>query len=144
MKFYSLHRLVTVCIRRKFCIIQTDKSEFKSLYCVGPTPISIKGSTFFNLSHIIQSGAHQIFPGSQTDCSVHHISSLILQATANYASQKCYQHSCFSKTSTEKFSETCQNQSTGFWPPIHPIFCGCNTFNLSPQLYPSATYSLIS
>ena len=42
-------RPVTDCIRRKSCIIQTGKSEFKSLYRAGPTPLSIKGSTIFNL-----------------------------------------------------------------------------------------------
>ena len=77
-------RLVTVCIRRKSCVIQTGKSKFKSLYRASPTPISIKGSTFFNLPYIIRSGARQIFPGGWTDCSVHHVSS----SNCQYASQK--------------------------------------------------------
>ena len=65
-------RPVTDCIRGKSCVIQTGKSEFKSLYRAGPTPISIKGSTIFNLPYIIRSGARQIFPGGQTDmpCNV--------------------------------------------------------------------------
>ena len=65
-------RPVTDCIRRKSCVIQTGKSEFKSLYRVGPMPISIKGSTIFNLPYIIRSSARQIFPSSRTDmpCNV--------------------------------------------------------------------------
>jgi hypothetical protein len=46
---YSIPRLVTSCIRRKSCVIQTGKSEFKSSYRAGPTPISIKASKDLNL-----------------------------------------------------------------------------------------------
>ena len=45
----STIRLVTSCIRRKSCVIQTGKSEFKSSYRAGPTPISIKASKDLNL-----------------------------------------------------------------------------------------------
>jgi len=37
-------RPVTDCIRRKSCVIQIGKSEFKSPYRAAPTPTSIKGS----------------------------------------------------------------------------------------------------
>ena len=122
-------RPVTDCIRRKSCVIQIGKSEFKSPYRAAPTPTSIKGSLISTFPK--QSGPmHAKYCRRSTGSSVHRAFSTF----STYASQKRRWYPRLSKTcATKKVSETCQSQFTGFWRVSHDFLqLTASTSTLAP------------
>ncbi|EDR04772.1 uncharacterized protein LACBIDRAFT_330237 [Laccaria bicolor S238N-H82] len=102
--------------------IQAGMSEFKSPYRAAPTPVSISGSTIFDLPLTIRSGSRQIIPPCDSLFSPSTASNV--KSSLSYAPQKRSRYTGICHICADKENpKTCKSEPSSFRHRFQQIFC---------------------